>query len=95
MSSSRSPARHGLDISNDPDHHVLMKQFTATKFKEQCLFLLDHLDGEGIVVTKWGQPVAKVIPIGRSSAHQIGCLKGKIKIKGDIYSTGLKWDVGS
>jgi len=72
-----------------------MKQFTATKFKEQCLFLLDHLDGEGIVVTKRGQPVAKVIPIRKSSAHLIGCLKGKIRIKGDIYSTGLKWDAES
>lgn len=86
--------RPRLDISNDQDYNLVMKQFTATKFKEQCLSLLDHL-GEGIVVTKRGQPVAKVIPIRKSSAHLIGCLKGKIKIKGNIYSTGLKWDAES
>jgi antitoxin (DNA-binding transcriptional repressor) of toxin-antitoxin stability system len=34
-----------------------------SKFKEQCLSLLDHLDPEGIVVTKHGKAVARVIPL--------------------------------
>ena len=37
---------------------ALVKTIDATKFKEQCLSLLDNLDNEGIVVTKRGQPVA-------------------------------------
>jgi antitoxin (DNA-binding transcriptional repressor) of toxin-antitoxin stability system len=69
-----------------------MKTIAAGKFKEQCLALLDRLDPEGLVVTKHGKPVATVRPIDRSSADLIGSLRGKIKVKGDISTTGVKWD---
>jgi prevent-host-death family protein len=63
-----------------------MKQVPASRFKEQCLSILDRVDDEGIVITKRGKPVAKLIPIRASSAELIGSLKGKLKIKGDILS---------
>jgi prevent-host-death family protein len=69
-----------------------MKQIAAAKFKEQCLSLLDEVDAEGIVITKRGKPVAKLIPFGSDSASLIGSLAGKITIKGDILSTGRDWD---
>lgn len=69
-----------------------MKQIAATKFKEQCLSLLDEVDQDGIVITKRGKPVAKLIPIGTESASLIGSLAGKLKIKGDILSTGVHWN---
>jgi prevent-host-death family protein len=69
-----------------------MKQVSASKFKEQCLALLDRVGPEGIVVTKRGKPVAKLIPFGADSADLIGSLKGKLRIKGEILSTGIKWD---
>ena len=72
-----------------------MKTMGAAKFKEQCLSVLDHLDAEGIVITKHGKPVAKVIPIETESASLIGSLKGKLRIKGDLLSTGLRWDAES
>ena len=72
-----------------------MKQIAAAKFKEQCLSLLDEVDEEGLVITKRGKPVAKLIPIRAESASLIGSLKGKLKIKGDIHSTGMKWDAQS
>ena len=72
-----------------------MKLINAAKFKEQCLSLLDNLDNEGIVVTKRGKPVAKVIPITSDCAGLIGSMTGKIRVKGDILSTGLKWDAES
>jgi len=71
-----------------------MKKIAAAKFKEQCLSLLDHLDPDGIVVTKHGKPVARVIPMERASADLIGALKGRIRILGDITSTGLTWEAG-
>ena len=37
-------------------------QISASQFKEQCLSLLDHLDPDGLVITKHGKPVAKLIP---------------------------------
>ena len=69
-----------------------MKQIAAAKFKEQCLALLDRVGAEGIVITKRGKPVAKLIPIRAESAGLIGALKGQVKIKGDVLSTGLRWD---
>jgi prevent-host-death family protein len=64
-----------------------MKSIPAAKFKEQCLALLDHVDSEGIIITKHGKPVAKLVPIETDSAKLIGSFKGKIKIKGNILST--------
>ena len=71
---------------------MVMKQMSASKFKEQCLALLDRVDPDGIVVTKRGKPVAKLIPFGTDSADLIGSLKGKLRIKGEILSTGIRWD---
>ena len=68
-----------------------MKEIGAAKFKAQCLALLDDLDPEGLIVTKRGRPVARVLPIPKESAELIGSLAGKVKVKGNILSTGLTW----
>lgn len=68
-----------------------MKTIGAAKFKEQCLAILDRLDPAGIVITKHGRPVARVVPIERASAELIGALRGRIRVIGDIKSTGVKW----
>ncbi len=72
-----------------------MKQMPAAKFKEQCLAILDEVDDEGIVITKRGKPVAKLVPIRAESAELIGALKDKLEIKGDIISTGVRWHAES
>ena len=69
-----------------------MKEIGAAKFKEQCLALLDELDSEGLIVTKRGKPVARVLPYGSQDADLIGSLRHKIKIRGNVFETGLKWD---
>ena len=69
-----------------------MKQIGAAQFKEHCLSLLDQVDQEGIVITKRGRPVAKLIPFASDSAGLIGSLKHKLKIKGGILRTGVRWD---
>ena len=70
-----------------------MKTMPAAKFKEQCLSLLDSVDPEGVLITKHGKPVAKLVPVQTDGAKLIGSLKGKIK--GNIMSTGIKWDAES
>lgn len=72
-----------------------MKSVPAAKFKEQCLALLDQVDPDGIVITKHGKPVAKLVPIYTDTARLIGSFKSKIKIKGNLLSTGVKWDAES
>lgn len=60
-----------------------------------CLAILDNLDPDGIVITKHGKPVARLIPENSNCADLIGSMSGKIKINGDIVSTGLSWDAES
>ena len=72
-----------------------MRQIPAAKFKAQCLALLERVDPDGIVITKRGKPIAKLIPLGADSASLIGSLRGKVKIKGDIMSTGVRWHAES
>jgi len=81
-----------VDRSCDQSYIAVMKKVAAAKFKEQCLSILDHLDPEGIVITKHGVPVARLLPVERASADLIGSLRGKIRVKGDVQSTGVKWD---
>ena len=71
---------------------MTMKQIGAAEFKEHCLSILDEVDEEGLVITKRGKPVAKLIAIRAESSALIGALAGKLTIKGDILSTGSAWD---
>ena len=70
-------------------------EISASKFKEQCLSPLDHLGPDGIIVTKHGKAVARVIPAGSDCAALIGSLEGKVKVTGDVFSTGIGWNAES
>jgi prevent-host-death family protein len=72
-----------------------MKTINAAKFKEQCLSILNSVDPEGVVITKHGKPVAKLVTIQVQHADLIGSLKAKLKVRGNILSTGLKWNAES
>ena len=69
-------------------------------FSEHCHKLLDRLDDDGLVITRDGVPYAKVVRLESEVRDESptafsrlnGILKGKIEIKGDIMSTGEKWD---
>ncbi len=72
-----------------------MIEISASKFKEQCLSLLDHLGPEGIVVTKHGKPVAILTPFDSGCSALIGSMQGKVQVAGDVFSTGSKWNAES
>jgi prevent-host-death family protein len=68
-----------------------MKTMSAAKFKEQCLAVLDHVDPDGLVITKRGKPVARLLPIDVESDRLIGSLRHKLDVRGDLLSTGVTW----
>lgn len=72
-----------------------MTKISAARFKQECLAILDSVGPEGVIITKRGKPVAKLVPIEKTGRSLIGKLKGRIRIKGNILSTGSKWDVES
>ncbi len=72
------------------------KTISASEFKAKCLQIFDELEAEGIVVEKRGKPIARVIPFGKAdNSSLIGSMKGAIKVSGDIFSTGVKWNAES
>lgn len=44
----------------------MTRTIAAAQFKEECLAILDQVDPDGLVVTKHGRPVAKLIPVART-----------------------------
>jgi prevent-host-death family protein len=67
----------------------------AGEFKAKCLQLMDQVaeSGNGIVITKRGRPVARLVPIESPPAKLAGFFGGKIEIDGDIISpVGDTWD---
>ena len=75
-----------------------MKETTlaASEFKAKCLRLLDDVaqTGSALVITKRGQPIAKVVPVARPARSLRGNWKGLVKIKGDIvhFDSAEDWE---
>ena len=58
-------------------------------------WLLDELGPEGLVITRHGKPIARVVPYGREPAELIGSLRDRVEVRGNLLSTGLRWDAAS
>lgn len=67
----------------------------AAKFKEKCLAILDNLEPEGLVITKHGKPVARIIPYPRTPEKLIGSLRNHLTVRGDVISTGVDWEANA
>ena len=67
----------------------------AGKFKSKCLKVMDQVrwTHEAVVITKFGKPVAKLVPIEEESRKlPFGFLRDSVMVRGDIVaSTGEKW----
>jgi prevent-host-death family protein len=71
------------------------KTVGAADLKQRCLQILDELPREGVIITKRGKPVARLLPVPRSTLDLIGLLKGKLQIYGNIVDTSdLTADLG-
>jgi len=65
---------------------VMMKTISAAAFKVTCLEVLDTVaeSGQGVVVTKRGKPVARVVPLVNRPDNVVGAMKGAVRSHGDI-----------
>ena len=69
---------------------------SAELFKKRCFQLITTVQKskKEIVITKFGKPIAKLVPILKKAKTKslFGCMKGTVKIHGDIIaSTGEQW----
>lgn len=76
-----------------------MKEIAISKFKATCLAVLERVrkTGEPVLVTRFGQPVAKIHPPQEVAkpARQFTDLGGTLQIHGDIVgpiSDISEWD---
>lgn len=73
-----------------------MREISASKFKAECLRLMDEVaeSGDEIVITKKGKPVARMGPIRPSQRKSLyGLFAGEMEIVGDIISPiDVEWN---
>jgi len=69
-----------------------MKTIGAAEFKAHCLEILENVDPEGIVITKRGKPVARLVPPEPTFAELYGKYRGQIEVLGDTFSSDREWD---
>ena len=75
-----------------------MKQtvLAVSEFKAKCLRLLDKVEEEGetLIITRRGRPVAKVVPVAPPKRSLRGSWKSTVKIRGDIvyFDASKDWE---
>jgi prevent-host-death family protein len=73
-----------------------MKTISSRQFKACCMELINEVQAtrQPVLITKKGQPVAKLVPVGSRGKPKkfLGALKGKMQIAGDILSPVVPWD---
>lgn len=62
------------------------KKIPASKFKAECLKIIDEVQQKKIhvIITKRNIPVAELVPIEKTKRPSFGWMKGTGKILGDI-----------
>ena len=75
----------------------LARQLGAGEFKAQCLALMDRVRerGEEYVITKRGEPVAKLVPVAPPgpAGSPFGWMHGSATTHGDIVGPlDVPWD---
>lgn len=65
-----------------------MKTIPAGKFKANCLAIMDDVKArhEIVIITKHGEPVAKLVPVTSAVDDIFGFFSGKGSISGDVLA---------
>lgn len=73
-----------------------MQEISVSEFRQRCLALMDQLPSEGVLITRHGHPVAKLLPFRSDScADLIGAVPVPLDNNDDLFSTGDRWDAES
>ena len=71
------------------DHsYMATRTIAAGTFKAHCLALMDEVKAkrQTLIITKRGEPVAKLVPIDAEPDDIFGFFRGKGTIEGDVVS---------
>ena len=72
------------------------RSISASEFKAKCLHLLEEIatDGESIIITKRGRPMARVTPATAPARPLRASWKTTVRILGDVvhFNTAGDWE---
>jgi len=70
-----------------------MESIPVSKFKATCLAVLQRVKrtGRPVLITRFGQPVAEVIPPQRRAFRSdwLGAMAGRVEISGDVVGSAV------
>ncbi len=74
----------------------MVRTVQAAEFKQTCLALMDEVaqNGTTIVITKRGQPVARLLSMEGARPSALGCLAGAVDVIDEDFSLP-EWPVSS
>ena len=69
----------------------MMRRMAAGAFKANCLAVMDEVAAkhETVIITKYGKPVAKMVPVREDIDEIYNFLAGKGVIVGDVVSPAM------
>jgi prevent-host-death family protein len=70
-----------------------MQSMSVSEFKATCLAVLQRVKrtGRPVLITRFGQPVAEVVPPTRSrpAGDWLGTMRGRAEIVGDVLAPAV------
>jgi antitoxin (DNA-binding transcriptional repressor) of toxin-antitoxin stability system len=70
----------------------MQKEIPISEVSERLLSLVDDLPRDGVIITREGKPVARLMPVRTATANLIGSLRGIVSDPADdLLSTGVRW----
>jgi prevent-host-death family protein len=79
---------------NNHGMFCVVDEIAVSRFKATCLAVLQRVSrtGRPVLVTRFGKPVAEVVPPRRPAveAGWLGCMKDRAEIKGDVVRPALE-----
>jgi len=72
------------------------KTVAAGAFKANCLKLMDEVNTthQPVIITKFGKPIAQLVPLNNEPVDCFGCLSDSVVQEGDLVSPiEVVWDV--
>jgi prevent-host-death family protein len=74
----------------------MKREIPISEVRERLLSLVDDLPRDGVIITRHGNPIARLTPVATATAVLLGSLKGIVADPGDdLFSTGERWDAES
>ncbi len=89
MEQGLQDARSVFELPQTPALPARMEEMQISTFKATCLAVLERVGktGQPVLVTRYGQPVAQIVP--PPAGNWLGAMAGAGRIEGDLVAPAL------